>query len=183
MSKNINWDIKDLQKKGLVSNAKGDFVPVKSLVDKGKVDKLPTMLDLVGNIKNHNPIGNKKIKNANKSVVDGVKFDSNLERYMYDLLTGAQIAFEFQKKYILQEKFRYNDEAVRPITLTIDFYLPTRNMLIDTKGIQTHEGAIKHKMLKNLLKHIHDEQPRFELPSTKTECDLLLNRLLYEPAK
>lgn len=41
MSKNLKWSPDDLRKKGLVSNKAGDFVKVSSLVDKGKIDKLP----------------------------------------------------------------------------------------------------------------------------------------------
>ena len=40
------------------------------------------------------PPGNQKIRNARKIERDGVKFDSRLEMYMYDLLTMAGIRFE-----------------------------------------------------------------------------------------
>lgn len=129
--------------------------------------------------------GNKKVRNATKSVVDGVKFDSNLEKTMYDLLTGAQIDFQFQKQYILQQKFRYGTAAIRAITLTVDFYLPERNMIIDTKGYANDVAPVKYKMLKKLLYFEYDNGwitslPKIELPSTKKECEVLLNRLLYD---
>lgn len=40
MGKNTRWSADDLKKKGLVQNEKGDYVPVKSLVAKGKVEKI-----------------------------------------------------------------------------------------------------------------------------------------------
>lgn len=122
-----------------------------------------------------------KIRNAVKSEVNGVKFDSNLEKYMHGLLTGAGIAFDFQVVHILQEKFRYNGEAVRSITLTVDFVLNSRNMIIDTKGYANDIAPVKYKMLKKYLmdaEWVHIK-PTIELPSNKKECDLLLNRLLY----
>lgn len=195
--KNTRWSSDDLKKLGLVQNEKGDYVKVSSLVAK-KVDKFPspyahgyTTLQQANNIMAANPVpvyqqpeGNKKVRNATKSIVNGVKFDSNLEKYMHGLLTGAQIDFQFQKQYILQQKFRYGTEAIRAISLTVDFFLPRYNMIVDTKGYQTQQGAMRYKMLKWHLKNNPERigdfnPPRIELPSTKKECELLLNRLLY----
>lgn len=39
MANNLKWSIEDLKKKNLVSNSEGDYVPVSSLVNTGKVDK------------------------------------------------------------------------------------------------------------------------------------------------
>ena len=124
--------------------------------------------------------GNKKIRNATKVEADGVKFDSQLEKYLYDLLKGAGIAFEFQKTYVLQEKFRYAGKAIRSVTLTVDFFLPGHGLIIDSKGFQTQQGAMRWKMLKHVLKHQHNVEPRIELPSTKKECELLINRLKFD---
>lgn len=206
MSNNLRWTPEQLKQKGLVQNEKGDFVKVSSLVNKGKVEKLPNLIDRaigerdeVEKLVDSCAMGlyganllpsmdkvfnvmkpNAKVKNATKIEANGVKFYSKLEKFMYDLLKGAQIDFEFQKEYLLQEKFRYRDEAVRAITLTVDFWLPTRNMIIDTKGFQTQQGAMRWKMLKSHLKHIEDSQPEIILPKNQKECNLLLNRLLYD---
>ena len=67
------------------------------------------------------PKGNRKIRNATRNERDGVAFASKLERYLYDLLTLHGIGFEFQKRYLLQEGFRYCDRAIRPVTYTADF--------------------------------------------------------------
>lgn len=162
-----------------------DFIPQKPqpVFDTFKLKQQLAQLEM--NDKNL-PRANKKIMNATKSVNDeGIKFDSNLERYMYGLLKGAGIDFDFQVEYVLQEKFRYNSEAVRAITLTVDFLLSTRNVIIDTKGMQTQQGAMRYKMLKRWLIdnwRTFDPNrvlPAIHQPSNKKECDLLLNKLLY----
>lgn len=92
--------------------------------------------------------GNKKIE------VNGVKFDSKLEMYCYDLLTKLNFEFEFQKKIILVEDFRYNKKAIRPITLTVDFIVKHNDIdyYIDIKGFATDVSKIKYKMLRYQLK-------------------------------
>lgn len=93
--------------------------------------------------------GNAKIKNAVKVVDEnGVKFDSRLERHCHDTLKQFGISFLFQHKYILVPGFKYRNETIRPITLTVDFWLPDLNVIIDTKGFQTEQSKIKTKMLK-----------------------------------
>lgn len=237
MANNLHWSSDDLKKRGLVQDASGNYVPVKSLAKKGKVEKMANLLEraiqpdkiiieqsgpafnnklLQGRINEINAqeafdtlsgknkeivlphvamkkfieqgfaeikaTANKKVRNSVKSTnAEGVKFDSNLEKHMYNLLKGAKIYFNFQVPYVLQEKFAYGTENIRAITLTVDFFLPGKNMIIDTKGMQTQQGAMRYKMLK---KHFVDTQPDnlpvIELPATKGECDLLLNRLLYQ---
>lgn len=92
--------------------------------------------------------GNKKLE------VDGVKFDSKLEMYCYDLLTKMNFEFEFQKKIILIDGFRYNKKAIRPITLTVDFVVKHNDIdyYIDIKGFATDVSKIKYKMLRYQLK-------------------------------
>lgn len=172
-----NWSIEDLKRKGLVQKNYGAYIPVKSLVSK-KVSKLPNLLERPDN----KVIGNKKVKNATKIVVDGVKFDSHLEYYMYKLLRGAGIDFELKKTYILQVKFKYNGEAIRAIKIIVDFYLESFNMVVDTKGFSTDVSKLKYKMLKASFIKWND-CPKIEMPSTEKECDLLLNRLIYDKAK
>lgn len=89
-----------------------------------------------------------------KIVVDGVKFDSKLEMYCYDLLTQNKFDFEFQKKIILIDSFRYNKVAIRPITLTVDFVVKNNyiDYYIDIKGFATDVSKIKYKMLRYQLK-------------------------------
>jgi hypothetical protein len=92
--------------------------------------------------------GNKKLE------VDGVKFDSKLELFCHDLLTKMNFEFEFQKKIILIDGFRYNKKAIRPITLTVDFVVKHNDIdyYIDIKGFATDVSKIKYKMLRYQLK-------------------------------
>jgi hypothetical protein len=163
----MSWTAQDLQKKGYAQIDGGNYEPIKNHVAK-KVEKIDTMLST----------GNKKIKNATKIEVDGVNFDSKLEKYMYDLLRGAGIDFEFQKVYQLQEPFKYDGAHVRAINKIVDFYLPGKNMIIDTKGYSNDVSPMKHKMLKHVLKNNGLEMP-IEMPKNKKECDVLLNKLLF----
>lgn len=119
---------------------------------------------------------NRKVRNARKIARDGVKFDSKVEMFMYDLLTASGIRFEFQKKYTLQEGFRYRSAAVRPITYTVDFYLPDHDTVIDTKGYRTQQGNLRIKMLKRMFVS-RGISPRIELPRNPTECRALVTKI------
>jgi len=92
--------------------------------------------------------GNKKVQ------VDGIKFDSRLELYCYELLKESSIDFEFQKRLELVPKFRYNKENIRAITMIIDFVINVdgKYIYVDTKGLPTEVSKIKYKMLRYHLK-------------------------------
>jgi len=92
--------------------------------------------------------GNKKV------VVDGVKFDSKLELFCYNLLKECDIDFEFQKKQVLFDKFKYNGKTIRAITMLIDFVInhDGKTIYLDTKGFATETSKIKYKILKYKLK-------------------------------
>ena len=98
---------------------------------------------------------------------------------MYDLLTLHGIGFEFQKRYVLQEGFRYNGETVRPITYTTDFWLPDHDMVIDTKGHKTQQGTLRIKLLKRQFAEA-GMTTRIELPRNPDECSALVGRLIDE---
>ncbi len=203
----VPYTPEQLRKLGLIE-VNGVYVKASSQVNTGKVEKIepgipmfntaPMRVEISGgtysvNGSSHTNLpssvnggdvvsvkSNRKIKNATKATNEqGIKFDSLLERYLYERLTFARIYFEFQKQYLLQDKFRYRDEAVRAITLTADFYLPTHNIIADTKGFQTQQGAMRWKMLKSVLKHIYDEQPEIVILKNRKDCDAFVNKLLY----
>lgn len=96
---------------------------------------------------------------------------------MHDLLKMHKIPFEFQKRYVLQEGFKYNGESVRPITYTADFWLPTFDMLIDTKGYRTQQGDLRIKMLKHLFAN-NGINTRIALPQDNDEIAALVRQLL-----
>lgn len=121
---------------------------------------------------------NRKIKNARKVTDEkGRTFDSKLEHYFASQLDKHNIPYEWQRKFVLQEKFRYRSEAVREMTLTIDFFLPTFDMLVDTKGFFNDTAPIKHKLLKRKL--LTEGKPyEIRLPKNRKECDALVVELL-----
>jgi len=92
--------------------------------------------------------GNKKIRNAEKIVHDGLTFDSTLELNFYLFLTEHNIKFERQIQFELQPKFTFLGKIIRPITITIDFLLPEYNLYIDTKGFPNDVFPVKVKMWK-----------------------------------
>jgi len=108
---------------------------------------------------------NRKVVNAAKIEQNGVVFDSRLECYMH------------QKRYTLQEAFKYNGETIRAITYTLDFYLPYYYMAIDTKGVATQQGQLRIKMLKRLFADL-GRTTEIELPRTTAECDALVARII-----
>ncbi len=163
MAKNTRWTPEDMAKKGLIQVNGGDFVKVSTQVNTGKVDKIEPG-------KRNIPGANRKIKGAVKIFQDGLKFDSRLELFLYNLLRSSGISFKF------------GIESIRPITIIVDFWLPQRCMIIDSKGYQLEDNKIKFKLLK---KHLVDNYPRrnikIEMPKNQTECRDLVNRLLYDP--
>lgn len=124
------------------------------------------------------PKANKKVRNAQKIVDEkGRKFDSRLELTMAQALDAAKISYEFQHTYILQEGFRYNGAAVRPMTLTVDFLLPQFNIIIDSKGWSNDVAPVKYKLLKRKL--LTEGTPHdIRMPRNRRECDALILELL-----
>ena len=95
-----------------------------------------------------------KYKNK-KTMVDGIKFDSEMESHYYIYLKqlkeiGEVIDFVLQPTYLLQEGFNLNGKRIRPITYKADFkviYKDGHEEVIDVKGKLTEEFKIKRKML------------------------------------
>lgn len=112
-----------------------------------------------------NKYGNKKIE------IQGVKFDSKLELYCYNILKERNIKFDFQKTIILVDKFRFGGKGIREITMIVDFvvYIGDRVVYIDTKGFPTEVSKIKYKLLRNKLKE--DKNNEVVWLHTKKEVD------------
>ena len=95
-----------------------------------------------------------KYKNK-KTMVDGIKFDSEMESHYYIYLKqlkeiGEVVDFVLQPTYLLQEGFSLNGKRIRPITYKADFkviYKDGHEEVIDVKGKLTEEFKIKRKML------------------------------------
>ena len=90
-----------------------------------------------------------------KTIVDGIKFDSEMESHYYIYLKqlkeiGEVVDFVLQPTYLLQEGFDLNGKRIRPITYKADFkviYKDGHEEVIDVKGKLTEEFKIKRKML------------------------------------
>lgn len=122
--------------------------------------------------------GNRKIKNAKRIEVGGIKFESRLEEYAYRKFTEAKLSFTFQKKYILMPRFKDSaGNTVRQISWKADFVFDSLGIVVDTKGYQTDQFKIKLKIFRNLYPSM-----KIYLPSTKGKVDALCLtlRLLLE---
>ena len=93
-----------------------------------------------------------------KTTVDGIKFDSLTEASFYTYLKGLGYALEdtmwLQVKYTVQEKFRFNEKAIRPINYLADIVLKIddKDVVIDVKGgFLLPVFKIKAKMMKFVL--------------------------------
>lgn len=90
-----------------------------------------------------NKYGNKKVE------WDGIKFDSKLELYAYQLMQTHGIEFEFQVEIELIPKHRLNGKGIRRTFMKVDFIIRTDEKVIymDTKGWATDVSKLKYKML------------------------------------
>lgn len=109
--------------------------------------------------------------------IDGIRYGSKLELYMYNLLSATKIPFEFQVDYELLPGFTYLSQKIQPIKIVVDFFLKEHDLIVDTKGMNLYHTKIKLKMLKHRFK-CEGKSTRIELPSTKEECEALINKLL-----
>lgn len=94
-------------------------------------------------------------KDTEKRTCNGIVFDSVLEmKYYRDVVlpkveSGEIIAYELQKKYILQNGFEHEGSRVLPITYVADFYIEYKDgraVVIDIKGCPDTTAKIKRKL-------------------------------------
>ncbi len=117
---------------------------------------------------------NRKIRNAVKVEIGDTKYDSRTEAYFGEALKRTGIPFEFRPKFILQEGFVYRGEKVREMTIKLDYWIPSKNMLVDVKGYADEKFPLKLKLLKRHLFERDEPLPEIRLPKNKRECDELL---------
>lgn len=109
---------------------------------------------------------------------DALVFDSILEWSAYNAFKAARIDFDLKPVYLLQEKFRYNGEAVKAITVSPDYYLSKHDIIVDTKGFQTQQGQMRYKMLKFAL-HRDGKKSRIVILKDKKELIDFIIKLKY----
>ena len=135
--------------------------------------------------KKRGPVVSKKV------TVDGIKFASGLEAYMYRALKKAKIKAQYEKRsFELQTSFEFNNSSyerqsngkgdminrgnkkVLAISYTPDF--EGTNFIIECKGRANESFPIRWKLFK---KHIADNYPNMRLykPQRQSECDDVIN--------
>ena len=135
--------------------------------------------------KKRGPVVSKKV------TVDGIKFASGLEAYMYKALKKANIKAQYEKRsFELQSSFEFNNSSyerqsngkgdmvdrgnkkVLAIKYTPDF--EGTNFVIECKGRANESFPIRWKLFK---KHIADNYPNMRLykPQRQSECDDVIN--------
>ena len=131
--------------------------------------------------KKRGPVVSKKV------TVDGIKFASGLEAYMYRALKKAKIKAQYEKRsFELQPSFEFNNSSyerqsngkgdmvnrgnkkVLAIKYTPDF--EGKNFIIECKGRANESFPIRWKLFK---KHVVDNLPDITLykPQRQSECD------------
>lgn len=112
------------------------------------------------------------MKQIKKHYKDGIKFDSRLELFFYNLLKKENIAFQFQVAYELFPSFKYDGKSIRPMTLTVDFDFTEcgKNIIVDTKGFQRNDNVLKWKIFKYTMAFEWNNQPKLFFPKNQKEC-------------
>lgn len=94
---------------------------------------------------------------AKKALVDGIKFDSQMEADYYIYLKNEQnagrvIEIDLQPVYILLPAFIFNGKKIQPIKYKADFlvtYPDGSQQVIDVKGKETVDFKLKKKMFQS----------------------------------
>jgi len=141
-----------------------------------------------GRRKHKGPVRSKKV------MVDGIKFASGLEAYMYNALKMFKIKAEYEgQTFTLIDEFKFEQEAyercangkgefkdrggkrIQSIKYTPDFV--GDGFIIECKGRANESFPIRWKMFK---KHVHENMKDVTLykPQNQKECDATINLIL-----
>ena len=104
--------------------------------------------------------GYNKYKNE-KTIVDGVKFDSKKEaRRAEELKTQERLGLisnlEMQKKFVLQPSFKFLGKTIREISYLADFVYKENGELVveDVKSPITRKNPV-YKLKKKMMMYVH----------------------------
>ena len=129
---------------------------------------------------------------SKSSVVDGIKFKSQLEVYAYKELQKAQIKFKYEEdKFSLISgflpiseswEFRYKkfvpvQNAIRSITYTPDFTCPNMRWVIETKGRPNESFPLRWKLFKRYI-HSTSKPTLLFLPTNRSQVDVCIEQIL-----
>ena len=131
---------------------------------------------LGGDASKHQP-ANRKIMGATKVEYNGIKFDSQLELAMYQLLADHKVPFEFKRRFEIVSGFRYRGKKIQAITWTPDYYFEGIDLIVDTKGFPSETFSIKLKLFK---KSMFDSGRNVDVWSVRKKADLITCVLLIK---
>ena len=121
---------------------------------------------------------NKKVRNATPLVYDGIQFRSKLEAYCYKKLVQNNIKADYEKnKYVLIEKFKYQDKTILPITYTPDFVGDA--FIIECKGNMNDAFPIRFKLFKYYL-YTNNLNYKLFLPRNQKDVDKVVLELMKQ---
>jgi hypothetical protein len=119
---------------------------------------------------------NKKVRNATKVEIDGIKFRSKLEAYTYQKLKEAGIEAGYETvKFTLIEPFKYNKESVRAMTYTPDFV--GEDFIIECKGFGNDAFPLRWKIFKYYL-YTNKLNFRLYMPRNQKQVNEMIEDLL-----
>jgi len=127
---------------------------------------------------------------AKKTTVDGIKFASGLEAYMYKVLKAAKIKAEYEgKTYVIVNEFVFTNESyercangkgelkdrggkkVQSIKYTPDFI--GKDFIIECKGRANESFPIRWKLFKSYVSR-HLKGYTLYKPQNQKECDKVI---------
>ena len=133
----------------------------------------------------------KRVINAKKSTIDGIKFASSLEAYMYTSLKDAGIKAEYEgEQFILIDSFEFDIDCyerttrrefknrgrnkILPIKYTPDFV--GDGFIIECKGRALKDFPLRWKLFKKWLVENRPNTLLFK-PQNKKDCDEVIEIL------
>lgn len=116
----------------------------------------------------HNGLS-KKGKNkfhANKTVIDGITFDSKAESYYYCYLKNLRQQFKYHQKFVIANGFKLADKVYRDRTYTPDFCIYKNHRLVKVVDIKGTKALTTDAVLRFFL-----FSKRYHLPITIARWD------------
>lgn len=114
---------------------------------------------------------NRKIKNAQPTIYNGIKFRSKLEAECAKILDSNSIKYEYEPfKIELLPTFQYDGKTYRAWTYTPDFVI-FKNIIIEVKGYINADNYVNKR--KMILKKIIDDGYKYEFYEIQSKGQLL----------
>lgn len=118
---------------------------------------------------------NKKVRNATKTIIDGITFRSKLEAYAYKKFKEANILLEYEsRRYELLPKFEFQGKKIRAITYLPDFV--GDNFIIECKGFRTDTWPLREKLF-NYYLYRTNSNIKFYIVRNQKQVDELIKHL------